>query len=147
MKQFDGLPAPWNGLLASANLTWSDSEATVPGRDEKVDLPLTSDLIWNLALGYETGRLSLRLAGTYRDDRLLELGGDPSEDIFEDEHMQWDFTVKYFVTDRLQLYASIINITDEPFYVYQGSSDLNAQYEDYGITYGIGMRYSFSEGP
>lgn len=146
IKQFDRLPGPWSGLLLSANLTWSDSEATVPGRDEKVALPLTSDLIWNLALGYETGRLSLRLAGTYRDDRMLELGGDASEDIFEDEHLQWDLTAKYFVTDRLQLYASVINITDEPFYVYQGNSDLNAQYEDYGVTYGIGLRYSFSEG-
>ena len=142
VKQFDSLPAPWNGLIASANLTWSDSEATVSGRDEKIDLPLTSDLIWNLAVGYESGRTSIRLAGTSRDERLLELGGDPEEDLYEDKHLQWDFSAKYFITDKIQIFASIINITDEPFYAYQAEPRFNAQYEEYGRTYSLGLRWT-----
>lgn len=145
VQQFENLPSPWNGLLISANATFADSEATVPGRDEKIDLPLTSETTWNLSLGYESERLSLRLAGSYRDERLLELGESSEFDRVEDEHLQWDLTARYFVTDDIQVFANVINITDEPFYAFFGDSRFNSQFEEYGRTYGVGIRYSISQ--
>jgi len=45
----------------------------------------------------------------------------------------------YFLTDNLQLFAEAQNITDERYYVYTGDRSYNAQYEEYGPTYKIGL--------
>lgn len=145
VRQFGNLPAPWDGLLIAANYTFTDSEATLPGRDTKVTLPGQSDHIGNLSLGFDNGRLSMRLAAAYRSEFFEEVNDveDPAFDRYQDNHVQLDFTSKFWVTDVVQVYFNAININDEPLYAYFDQTRFNSQYEEYGATYEAGFTLQF----
>ncbi|HEX7718971.1 MAG TPA: TonB-dependent receptor, partial [Woeseiaceae bacterium] len=145
VRQLGNLPAPWDGLLIAANYTFTDSEATLPGRDTKVTLPGQSDHIGNVALGFDNGRLSMRLAVAYRSEFFEEVNDveDPAFDRYQDNHVQVDFTSKFWVTDVVQVYFNAININDEPLYAYFDQTRFNSQYEEYGATYEAGFTLQF----
>lgn len=139
------LPAPFDGLLVSANYTWTNSEARLPFRDDKLSLPRQSDRIGNLALGYEKYGFSARISATYRSaflDSIEELD-DPRFDRYADANLQLDFTGGYQITDYARLYVNVVNITDEPFYAYFGADRYASQYEQYGITGELGVKLNF----
>jgi outer membrane receptor protein involved in Fe transport len=46
------------------------------------------------------------------------------------------------VTPQLQVSFEAQNITDEPYYAYQGRASYNAQYEEYGPTYKLGLTFT-----
>jgi TonB-dependent receptor len=133
-----------NGLYVSGNATFVDSEASYFNRDTTTALPRTPELVVNGAIGWENRTLSLRLAATYRDDALqgFEDLDDPDFDVYQDEHLQFDLSAKWNITDALQLSFAAINLTDEPYYNYFGSRQYNAQYEEYGRTFSLGLRYT-----
>lgn len=142
-QKFDWLPAPWNGVLVGANLTLSKSHATLEGVGGKrsIDLPNQSDTVGNVMVGWENDRLNLRLAANYKSGYLLEVGAldDKAHDQYADDQVHVDFKAGYFLTPELQLTFEAQNITDEPYYVYSGHRRYNAQYEEYGPTYKIGL--------
>jgi TonB-dependent receptor len=138
------LPSVLRHLIVGANYTYVDSEATLSdGRD--VTLPLQSENIFNLILGYDDGDLDLRAAVSYRDSYIDEFGGAANEDRVVLEHTQLDVSAKYDVTDNLRLYADFKNIFDEPFVAAfrDSAGTLNSQYEEYGWQTQIGFRYTF----
>lgn len=145
VQQFGNLPAPLDGLLVSANYTWTDSEAALPFRDRDVPLPRQSDHIGNLSLGYEKHGLSLRLAATYRSKYLDEVNeiDEPLADRYIDDHLQLDFTARYRIVPGWQVYLNVINITDEPLYAYFNRPRYNSQHEEYGLTTELGLRVDF----
>lgn len=144
-KQFADLPAPWDGLLMSANYTWTDSEADIDARDDSIALPRQASNIANFAVGYEKNGLSLRLAATYRDEYLDKIDDleDEAFDIYADTHLQWDFSAKYLINGFTQVYFEAINLGDEPYYSYNNESQYNAQYETYSWTAQTGIRIFF----
>ena len=133
-----------SGFLVSANATFVDSEARLPGREGTFDLPRQSDTVANLAVGYENSAFSTRLAATYKSEALLELEElfDPDFDVYQDDHLQLDFSARWNVTPAWQVYFNAINLTDEPFYTYFARPQFNAQYEEYGRTFALGLRYA-----
>ena len=144
--ELTGLELSWvkafdNGLLLSANGTFSSSDATtlLDGERYKTSLPNQSDTVGNLTVGYEDNRFSLRLAMTYKSKNLEELDGDMLR--MEDAHQQFDFMGKYFINDDLTVYFNAININDEPYYHYFDRRSQNAQYEEYGRTFEIGFNW------
>lgn len=143
VKKFSGLPAPWNGLLINANATFTDSKADLALRNDSIDLPRQSDRVFNLTLGYESERFSARIAGTYKSDALIGLEDpeDESFDVYQDDHLQLDLSVKYNVSESWLIYFNANNLTDEPFYAYFDQPRYNAQYEEYGRTFALGMQY------
>ncbi len=138
------LPGLFSNLIVGANYTYVDSEATLPGGRE-VTLPLQSENIYNLILGYDDGRLDLRAAISYRDDYIDALGDDASEDRIVLEHAQIDLSAKFDVTDNLRAYLDFKNINDEPFVAAfrDAGRELNSQYEEYGWQAQFGFRYTF----
>ncbi|WP_405118304.1 TonB-dependent receptor [Pseudomonas leptonychotis] len=145
-QKFDWLPAPWNGLLMGANATFSRSDASIEaqglGRD--IDLPNQSDTVGNLMFGWEDDKLSLRLSANYKSEYLAEVAAidDKAHDLYADEQLFVDFSAGYFLTPALQLTFQAQNLTDESFYVYSGRRDFNAQYEEYGPTYKLGLTFT-----
>ena len=139
------LPSPFDGVLVGANLTFSDSEAKLPGRALEVSLPRQSDRIGNLMLGYDKYGLNLRLSATYRSAYFDEMGelDDPSTDRYVDSHLQIDFTGGYRFGEHYEIYFNAINLNDEPFYAYFQSDRYNSQYEEYGLTFELGAKLSF----
>ncbi|ROR94923.1 TonB-dependent receptor [Sinobacterium caligoides] len=137
-QQFSQLPAPWDGLLVEANATFTDSEADLG--DRKVTLPSQSDVIGNLSIGYENDWMSLRLSANYKSEYLLETGSSQQEDAYVDEQMQVDATARFWITEGIQLYLQGINLTNQPYYVYNNHANYNNQYEEYGPTFKLGVQ-------
>ncbi len=142
-QKFDWLPAPWNGVLLGANLTLSKSDASIEGQGAKrtIDLPNQSDTVGNLMVGWENDRFNLRVAANYKSSYLYEIGSveDKRNDLYVDDQLFVDFKAGYFITPELQLTFEAQNITDESYYVYTGRHAYNAQYEEYGPTYKVGL--------
>ncbi|GGD43341.1 TonB-dependent receptor [Croceicoccus pelagius] len=144
------LPAPLDGLLVQANYTYTDATGMVPTDGDatdlrKITLPSTSKHTFNAVLGYEKGPLSLRLSGTYRDKYLDELGDEPDEDRYVDNHFQLDFSAKYQLTDMVQLFGEWININNAKYVAYNnlGNQRNLYQYEEYDWTAKFGARVVF----
>jgi TonB-dependent receptor len=148
-QKFSWLPGHWSGLLLSANTTFTRSNADIEQYDDAIDavrsrsisLPGQSDLTGNLTLGWENDRLSLRVSGNYKSDYLDEVGNvlDERYDYQVDDQLFVDFSAGYFLTENLQVFFEAQNLTDESFYVYTGNRRNNAQYEEYGPTYKLGL--------
>jgi TonB-dependent receptor len=147
-QTFRQLPAPWDGLLFSANATFTDSEARIESRvdgalvSREIALPSQSDVTLNATLGYEKGPLGLRLAVNHKSEYLDEVGDiDNSDgDLYVDEQTQYDLSAHYRIGRNMQLVFEALNLTDEKYYVYTNKQDLNAQYESYGRTYRLGLK-------
>lgn len=149
-QAFDFLPAPFDGLLAQVNYTYTDAKGWVPDDGDltdlrRISLPSSSKHTINAVLGYEKGPLSLRVAGTYRDKYLDELNDTAAEDRWVADHFQLDLSAKYRITPGVRVFAEWINVTDAPYFAYQnfaGSRRL-LQYEDYSWTIKFGVSANF----
>ncbi len=146
-----GLPSPWDGLLVSVNATFTDSSANISRFDKatsktlsrSIKMPGQSDRVMNLILGYEKGPISMRVALNYKSPYLLQVGSDildAGQDLSVDTQKQLDFSLKYQASKSVQISFEAINLNNERYYVYQGSRPFNAQYEQYGRTFKLGIR-------
>jgi len=151
-QKFDWLPAPWNGLLMGANATFSRSDASIKGFDQAtgtqrkrdISLPSQSDTVGNLMVGWEDDKLSLRLSANYKSDYLYELASisDKAHDLYVNDQTFVDFSARYSLTKNLQVSFEAQNLTDEPYFVSTGRGTYNAQYEEYGPTYKLGLTFT-----
>jgi TonB-dependent receptor len=137
------LPDWASGFGIRANLTLNDSESETPdGR--KVQLPGSSDMIYNLALSYERYDLSTRLSWQYRTKWIDSIGnGDVLGDGFWDEVGRLDFKVDYTFNDNINVYLEANNLLEEPGIRYEGQRFRVSEYEEFGRRYMIGMRLNF----
>ncbi|MEZ5415610.1 MAG: TonB-dependent receptor [Opitutaceae bacterium] len=148
-QQLGFLPAPFDGLGLLANVTFLDSEATYPTRPNE-DVPFIgqSDYVGNLGFTYEKAGFFARLAMNFRSERLREdepIGGDASEDLWVDDFAQLDLTLRYKLTRQFEVYAELLNLTDEPFRVFlksdNGQTARLGQVEEYGWSANFGVRW------
>ena len=144
-----GLELSWeqqfaNGLGASVNLTFVDSEVKVFGR-ESDDLSFfgQADTLANVTLYYSIGRFEARLAANYRDEYLAGIGGDVTEDVYWDEHTQVDIKLTFDASDSLSIFGEVQNINDESRREYQDISSRLLADELYSWTALVGMTYAF----
>ena len=103
-------------------------------------MPGQSDKTANLTVGYELDRWTMRLTANHKTKYLEEVGEVDNQhyDVYVDDRTQLDFSTQYWVTEDIQVYFQINNITDEPFYKYVNDSKYNAQYEEYGPSFVLG---------
>src|SRR5690606_29569080 len=129
---------------ANATLSKSDADLQGVGGTRSIDLPNHSDTVGNLTLGWEDRRFNVRLAANYKSSYLAEVAGldDEAHDLYADEQLFVDLKAGYFITPSLQLTLEAQNLTDESYYVYSGSHRRNAQYEEYGPTYKLGVTFT-----
>jgi TonB-dependent receptor len=148
-QQFRFLPAPLDGLGFMANATLLDSKASYPTRPgENMPFIGQSDCTGNLGLTYEKAGLFLRLALNFRTERLREdepLRGSAPEDLYVDDFKQLDLTARYRLTQNWELFAEVLNITDEPFRVFlksdNGQGKRLGQVEKYGWSANFGIQW------
>lgn len=131
------------GWGVSANATWVSSEfKTIAGN--KLDLPGTSDLIYNASVFYENHGLSARVNYQYRDEWISPIE-DPTE--YWGEQKRVDFNLQYQLpiemgVESATLYFNANNLTNETDLRYAGNNTVN-QSESYGRRYLAGIRLSF----
>lgn len=141
-----------NGFLIAANATLLDSSASIgrydPAsksiRSRSIPLPSASERSANLVLGYETGPFSVRLAANYKSEYLTEVGDvlDARRDSYVAAQTQYDLSASYRINKSFQVVFEALNLNDEPYYVYLGEKARNQQYEQYGRTYKVGLKFS-----
>ncbi|HYD82768.1 MAG TPA: TonB-dependent receptor, partial [Opitutus sp.] len=150
-QQFRFLPAPFDGVGLLANVTFSDSEADYPTRPgEDIRFIGQSERVGNVGLSYEKAGFFMRLALNFRSERLREdepLGGDALTDLWVDDSAQLDLTARYRVTRNWELFAEFLNLTNEPFRVYQRGGDIGpskrlVQFEEYDWSANFGVRWN-----
>ena len=136
-----------NGLLFSANYTLSDGETNLPSGSvygERV-IPFFKQAkhTGNITFGYNKDAWDVRLTGNYRSSYLDDIGDDALSDRYTDDFFQLDLTARYQVSDDLLLTGQIMNLNDAPEYYYFGNDSRLSQYDEYGSTVQVGLRYSF----
>jgi len=146
------LPAPFNGLLVGVNGAITQSRASIDSADgdggrgtRTIRMPGQSNRIGNVMIGYEQGPFSARLAMNYKSPYLLELGEDvldAGQDRFIDTQKQLDLSMSFKIDKRWQLTFDASNLNNEHYYTYMGDKWRNAQHEQYGRTYKIGLKAS-----
>ena len=108
--------------------------------DESFSLPESAEQAGNLFVGYEDSKFSTRLSVSYRDEFLSEVGDDVNYDIYVAAHTQVDITASYKINKHAEIVVELINLTDEPLELYQGNSAYTFQFEEYGMTFALGIK-------
>ena len=159
-QHFSYLPGVLKGLGLSANYSYTASrEKGLPLRN---DHPTTIDQApntWKISPTYDTKRFSARVGLAYDQASLFSYnyvspeyvtGADPSGleskgpsgDIFTLTHFQVDAQVSYRFWKGLRAVVSGLNLNNEVFGYYQGSTQFVNQREYYKPTYTGGLRYT-----
>ncbi|MEO6209855.1 MAG: TonB-dependent receptor [Gemmatimonadaceae bacterium] len=147
------LPGPLAGLGVDANYTHTSSRALVseasdgtPARYAK--LPRQSPNLANIALTYDLGRLSARAAWAYQGENIVSYGdgsATPSGDTYFYAHSQFDASVIFDASNRVQFQVQALNINNAVFGFFTGTTthDYAIQREYYGRTFYLGTKYKF----
>ena len=147
-QQLTWLPAPLDGLGVYGNYTYTDSDATLPGGRE-TRLGGQSAHVVNTALSYERSGFSGQISMNYRDEFILEFGGDTGEagereeDLIVDEHLQFDLSASYQATPQATIFLELVNLNNEPFVTYQGIPERPIQEEFYETWGELGVRWRY----
>ena len=159
-QHFSYLPGVLKGLGLSANYSYTFSREK--GLPLRTDHPTTIDQApntWKVSPTYDTKRLSARVGLAYDQASLFQYsyvsptyvtGADPSGlgpsgpsgDIFTLTHFQVDAQFSYRFWKGLRAVVSGLNLNNEVFGYYQGSTPFVNQREYYKPTYSAGLRYT-----
>jgi TonB-dependent receptor len=146
-QQLRMLPTPFDGFGVYANYTYTRSETTLPGGRE-ARLQGQSPHVFNTALSYERGPFSGQVSLNFHDDYILEYGGDEGtpeerlEDIYVGDHLQLDLSANVRVTQTTAAFFELVNLTNEPFRLYQGVEERPRQREFYRTWGRFGFRFT-----
>jgi TonB-dependent receptor len=138
-----GLPDWMGGFGLSANITYNKSEATTPS-GEKVSLPGTSKIVYNIGGYYEKYGISARLNYQRRSAWLDTLGA-----VVDGGHQYWaaddemDLSLRYAVTPNFEIYADASNLLNQPGRRYVKNTQYTIEWERFGRRYTGGVRFNF----
>jgi TonB-dependent receptor len=158
------LPGVLRGLGVSANYSYTASREK--GLPLRTDSPTTIDQApntWKVSPTYDTKRFSARVGLAYDQASLFQYmyvspayvtGADasglgpkgPSGDIFTLTHFQVDAQASYRFWKGLSAVVDGLNLNNEVFGYYQGSTQFVNQREYYKPTYTGGLRYTLGHG-
>ncbi len=172
-QRFSFLPGFLSGFGVNANYGYSTSQVTFPagfdgGRHDHPSLDRTAPNNYNLNLTYDKNRFSGRFAISHNDeniaayqwpasvtnsdgsvtlnnpkDPIVGLKG-PTGDNYFYPHTQFDVQGSYRLYRGLQVVASGLNLSNEVFGFYNGSTIYPVQREYYKPTVSFGVRWSLS---
>jgi TonB-dependent receptor len=143
-QQLKFLPKPLDGFGIYANYTFTDSDANVPfeGAIRSTTFPGQADHVLNAALSYEKGRFSSQVSANFQDAFILEIGESAEQDLFVAKHLQFDLSASYRFTSALALFLEVVNLTNEPYEVFQGDEARPIQREFYETWGRVGFRFN-----
>jgi len=145
IQHFTFLPDPFDGLGFEGNLTLVGSGGQIRVGEHHT-LPQTSPINYNAALFYEKGPLTLRIAASSVSRNLWAVGGDDATDLYSQSRFRLDFGGSYDVTDNLQFYLDVKNISDTKLeFTQTPNRNFPVQREFYGPTYLTGLRLSLGQ--
>jgi TonB-dependent receptor len=142
-QPFSFLPGAFANFGTILNFTYVDSKVEYPGGITE-DLEGLSKTSWNATLYYEVKRFSARVAAAYRDEYLTRVPGQNGNSVEgNNDTLTVDGSVRYSVSDNLDLTLEMLNLTDEYQDQYVDASDRPNFYHHTGRNYILGARYKF----
>ena len=148
-KPLTFLPSPFDGLGVNANMTFTTSKLTVPGRT--VDTPMVgqADRIASVQVYYEKYGVSARVAYTYHSAYLDTDGGlnvaDPTGggDGYFGALSTVDARVAYRFNRSIEVFVEGNNLNDaKDYYFFQNASRFR-EGEKYGASYRLGLSLTY----
>ncbi len=156
------LPGVMSGLGITANYSYTNSQEK--GFPLRTDSPRLLDQAandWNISPTYDTNRFSLRTGISFNGANLnsynwiansIVPGADasglgpkgPSGDVWTLPHLQVDAQASYRAWRGLNVMVNGLNLTNEVFGYYTGSTQFVNQREYYKPTYTLGLHYTFN---
>ena len=124
------------------NYTYADSTANYTSRAD-TQLQGQAQNVGNLALIFEKSGFSGRVSLNYNGKSLFEVAEEAARDLYVDDHMQLDFSAQQQLGKNVSLFLEAINLTNEPYRVYEGSKDWTRQSEWYSWWGTIGVKLNF----
>lgn len=142
------LPGALQGLSVYANYTLTSSNARIqsreePDQQEEIRLPGQAKHVGNFSLGYDKGRFNIRVSANFNGEYLSELGDEAAEDFYVKDRVQLDATATVVVNKKLRFFAEFLNLTNQPFEVYQGAKDRYVHREFYSWWTRVGLKLNF----
>ena len=139
------------GLGLYLNYTYTHSEIdnfNIEGReDEDLPLPGSPEHTLNGSVAYEKGPFNIRLSANYHSDFIDaeegSIGENKWEDRYYDSSFHLDLNGGYRLSDIVQLYFEISNLTNQPLRFYQGEKEYVAQEEWYDRRLLVGVKADF----
>jgi TonB-dependent receptor len=158
IQRLSFLPGKFGGLGISANYGYTDSRADgLSGRSDHPRLLRNAPNTWNVSPTYDRGRFSIRVGLSYNQADIFSYnfqdgtgGSDvtpggikgPFGDIYFYSHLQVDAQGSVRLGKGLSFIAYGLNLSNEVFGFYQGSSQYMIQREYYQPTYAAGFRWN-----
>src|SRR5467141_3604468 len=164
-QRFSFLPGLLSGFGVSANYSYTQSGVTFPstfdgGRIDNAPLSRQAPNTWNAGFTYDKARFAMRFAASHNDaniqfynyslvgaatdrDPILGLKG-PGGDVYFYAHTQFDIQGSYRIAKGFRFEASGLNLSNEAFGFYQGSTIYPIQREFYKPTVSFGFRWTSS---
>jgi TonB-dependent receptor len=162
-QRLSRLPGLLSGFGVAANYSYTTSQVSFPvgfsgGRTDHPSLLRQAPNTWNLGFTYDKARFSMRFGVSHNDaniyaynytatpgvslnDPILGLKG-PTGDLYLYAHTQFDVQGSYRLGKGFRLVASGLNLSNEVFGFYQGSTIYPTQREYYHPTVSAGIRWS-----
>lgn len=139
------LPWHFKHFTAAVSATFTESEATYPGRNDRNDLTLAgfSPYLFTSSLEYAWGRFFVRADYRYRDDYIEGLGSNRASDEYYAAEERVDAEASYEIRKGLRIYASGTNLTNRWQVSYQGYKQFVEDASLSGRKYTVGMEYKF----
>lgn len=159
------LPGPLSGIGLSANYGYTHSSTTgIPLRTDTPALQRQAPNSWNISPTYDRGRVSARLGISHNDTNIFSynyqnLNPDgspatvglgikgPNGDTYLYGHTQVDAQASFRMYRGLHFIVAGLNLTNEVFGFYNGSTQYPIQREYYKTSYMFGLRYTLSNEP
>jgi TonB-dependent receptor len=162
-QRLSRLPGLLSGFGVAANYSYTTSQVSFPtgfsgGRTDRPALLRQAPNTWNLGFTYDKARFSMRFGVSHNDaniyaynysatpgvslnDPILGLKG-PTGDLYLYAHTQFDVQGSYRLGKGFRMIVSGLNLSNEVFGFYQGSTIYPTQREYYHPTVSAGLRWS-----
>jgi len=145
------LPEPFDGLGASGNITFLDSEFFAPeigANGITAPIPGTSDLIYNASIFYEKFGVSARVSYQWRDAWLSTTESGPELNQFWDETERLDAKIQYELPYQFRDVSTVVffeanNLSDANDRRYIDTPATIDQIEGYGRAFLVGVSVDY----
>lgn len=141
---FDFLPAPFDGLGASANYTKVKSNISFDPTlsTQTFNVEGLSDSA-NLVVFYEKGPIQMRGAYNWRDKFLRRTFGANGQPENVDAYGQYDLSGSYKINKNFAVFTEVINLTNKHSRSYSIYEERLIQLDDTGRRVSVGVRATF----
>ena len=146
LQHLSFLPGPLRGLGMSANYGYTASRTSgLSGRSDHPRLVRNAPNTWNISPTYDRGRVSVRVGLSYNAANIVGYGDGttgPFGDNYFYPHLQFDAQGSVRLAHGLNFVMYGLNINNEVFGFYNGSTQYMVQREYYRPTIAAGFRWS-----